>query len=256
MTITYKTAQEISDLREGGKILAGILQTLVGMAKAGVTTRELDQTAERLIRQSGGQPAFKGYQSDPTDPPYPSTICASINEGLVHCPATDRALKDGDILSIDIGMRYKKLFTDMATTVAIGVVPAKTQQLLDDTKTSLQKGIAAARLGGCVADISKAIESFLAPQGYGVIKNLVGHGVGYAVHEEPRVPNFYRSNQPHVELKPGLVIAIEPMVSLGDEEIITADDGWSINMADGSLSAHEEHTIAITENGIVVITAL
>lgn len=256
MTITYKTAQEIADLREGGKILADILQTLVNMAKVGVTTREIDQAAERLIRQAGGEPAFKGYRSDPSDPPYPSTICASINEGLVHCPATDRALKDGDILSIDIGMRYKKLFTDMATTVAIGVIPAKTQQLLDDTKTSLQKGIAAARLGGCVADISKAIESFLAPQGYGIIKNLVGHGVGYAVHEEPRVPNFYRSNQPHVELKPGLVIAIEPMVCLGDEEIVTADDGWSINMADGSLSAHEEHTIAVTENGIVVITAL
>jgi len=253
-----KSKEEVEKIKEGGKILGKILDKLATMAVPGVDTLKIDQEAEKLIKEAGGKPAFKGYKNKETDPQFPSTICASINEDLVHGIATkEKVLKEGDIFSIDIGMQYPAkdgYFTDTSLTVPIGEIPEKTKQLLTVTKKCLEIGIEQCQVGNTVADIGKAIQDWVEPQGYGVVRDLVGHGVGHEVHEEPRVPNFYDKAQEKYILEPGVVIAIEPMISMGDYHIITADDGWSISTADKSLCAHFEHTVIITENGPVVAT--
>ncbi|OGH91273.1 MAG: type I methionyl aminopeptidase [Candidatus Magasanikbacteria bacterium RIFOXYC2_FULL_39_8] len=271
-----KTSEEIKLLIEGGKILGEILEEISHMAVPGATAFDIDARAEKLIKKAGGRPAFKGYRGRKYDPPFPSTICASINEELVHGIATkEKILKDGDIFSIDIGMEYpvrsskiqetisKKIsnykssrgyFTDTAITVIVGEVPEKTKQLLNVTKKALEIGIKQCTVGNTVADIGRAIQDYVEPQGYGIVRDLVGHGVGHAVHEDPRVPNFYEKDGEQWELRPGVVIAIEPMISIGDYMVETADDGWSISMKDKSLCAHFEHTIVITEDGPLVIT--
>lgn len=258
--ITIKTPQEIATLREGGKKLAHILQQVLAAAQVGVTTSALDQLAERLIIEAGGVPAFKHYRDRSSDPPFPSTICASVNSQLVHTPASEYKLKSGDILTVDIGMKYPAgkggLYTDMAQTIPIGPIPTATQQLLTVTKKALDLGIAQARVGNTVADISKAVQTHVEAHGFSVVRQLVGHGVGHAVHEDPRVPNFFDSRYPRVPLKEGMVIAIEPMVNVGDYLVETLADGWTIVPVDNSLSAHFEHTVAITKNGPLIITDL
>ncbi|MDD2806946.1 MAG: type I methionyl aminopeptidase [Patescibacteria group bacterium] len=254
-----KKPEEIKVIRDGGKILAAILKQLAAAAKVGMTTIELDRMAEHLIIGAGGVPAFKHYTSDPSEPPFPSTICASVNDQLVHTPASDYVLKDGDILSIDIGMRYpgtgRGFYTDMATTVPIGKISATNRKLLKITKESLALGIKQVKPGNYVSDISKAVQDYVEANGYSVVRQLVGHGVGYEVHEEPRIPNYLDSRQPKVKLVTGMVIAIEPMVNIGGPAVKTLADGWTIVTDDGSWCAHFEHTVAVTKNGVEILTA-
>ncbi|OGH77784.1 MAG: type I methionyl aminopeptidase [Candidatus Magasanikbacteria bacterium RIFOXYC2_FULL_40_16] len=263
-----KKDEEIKKIIEGGKIIGSILEELSKMVKPGISALEIDIQAEKLIIKAGGKPAFKGYKSHPKDLPFPTTICASLNEEIVHGIATkQKILKEGDIFSIDIGMEWpvgkiqdtnnkkqKGYFTDTAVTVIVGNVPEKVKQLLNVTKNALEIGIEQCQAGNNISDIGKAIENYVKPFGYGIVRDLVGHGVGHAVHEEPRVPNFYDKEVESWRLEPGVVIAIEPMITLGGHEIKTAEDGWSISTADNSLSAHFEHTVIITENGPIVAT--
>lgn len=259
-----KNKNEIELLRAGGKKMGEILATLEKAVKPGISTWEIDVLAEKLILNAGGKPAFKGFCNRKEDIPFPSTICASVNDELVHGIAKKEViLKNGDLFSIDIGMEYpfkfrkNGLFTDTALTVWVGEKePSKEiKELLRVTKTALQVGIKAAQPGKSVASIGRAIEDYVNSQGrYGIVRDLVGHGVGHEVHEEPRVPNYYDRKLENFILKPGMVIAIEPMISLGDWHIKTGPDGWTIVMADGSLCAHFEHTVIITKNGNMVAT--
>lgn len=252
-----KKPKEIELIAEGGKLLAKILDEVLAAALLGITTQELDAMAEQKIRACGGLPAFLHYRDLESDPPFPSTICASINEQLVHTPAGPRTLAAGDILTVDIGMRYpakKGLYTDMAKTIPIGRVNAAAQRLLAVTTKALELGIAAARPGNHISDIGKAVQHYVEAQGFSVVRSLVGHGVGYAVHEEPRVPNYFNPRLPDLELKPGMVLAIEPMVNVGSYEISTLDDGWTVVTQDGSLCAHQEHTIAVTDGEARILT--
>jgi len=257
-----KTKEDIKAIKEGGKIIGEILEKLGKMAKAGVSTFEIDEEAEKLIIKAGGRPAFKGHTNSHFDPPFPCTICASRNHELVHGIAKREViLQNGDIFSIDIGMEwpYKKgehgLYTDTAITVAVGEIDQKTKELMRVTKQSLEVGIKAAKPGASVAQIGRAIEEYVNSQGkYGIIRDLVGHGVGHAVHEDPRVPNYYDKRMEKFILQPGMVIAIEPMISLGDWRIVEGDDGWTIEMADGSMCAHFEHTVIITKTGCEIAT--
>lgn len=251
-----KTSEEMEKIKQGGKILGEILEKLAKMAKPGVSTWEIDQKAEKLIKKAGGIPSFKGYQGRKTDRPFPCAICASINDELVHGIASkEKILKEGDIFSIDIGMEWKGYFTDTSITVPIGKVPEKTLKLLAVTKQALEIGIKAVKIGGTIADIGRAIEEFVKSQGnYGIVRDLVGHGVGHGIHEEPRIPNYYDKKLESWVIQPGVVIAIEPMITMGDYHIKTANDGWSISAADGSLCAHFEHTVIAAEKGITVAT--
>lgn len=249
--------------------MGGILEKLAKMAKPGVSAFEIDKEAERLIISAGGKPSFKGYHGKKKDPPFPTTICACLNEELVHGIASkEKVLKEGDIFSIDIGMEWPAFvrpgrttagkaagyFTDTALTVAVGKIPEKTKQLLNVTRKALEIGIKQCVSGNTVADIGRAIQKYVEPQGFGIVRDLVGHGVGHAVHEEPRVPNYYDKDSEKYILQPGVVIAIEPMITMGDWHIVIADDGWSVKTADNSLCAHFEHTVVITASGPLVVT--
>lgn len=265
-----KTPDEIAIIKEGGRILGEILEELAKMVRPGANGRDLDLKAKELIRKAGGAPAFLNYRSRTSEPPYPSAVCFSINEELVHGIAReDKIVKEEDIVSLDIGMRWplsldtrhisrdtKKTgyFTDTALTVAVGNVPEKTKQLLDVTKKALEIGIAKAVVGNTIADIGRAIQDYVEPQGYGIVRDLVGHGVGHAVHEDPRVPNVYEQELEQWKLEPGVVIAIEPMITMGSYHVNVADDGWTISTADSSLCAHFEHTVVVTEHGPMVVT--
>lgn len=256
--VTIKKPEEIKIIKAGGKILAGILAELEKKAQPGVTTGELDKLAEELILSSGAVPSFKNYQGYPSDPCFPTTICASVNHQLVHAPASDYILQEGDNLSIDIGMKYPAengFFTDMAITVPIGRVSQLNRKLIKVTKTSLKLGIAQVRPGNYIHDISKAVQDYVESQGFSVVRDLVGHGVGYQVHEDPRIPNYIDNRQKPVVLKEGMVLAIEPMVSVGDYRIKTMEeDGWTVVMLDNSLAAHFEHTVVVTKNGVEILT--
>lgn len=256
--IKLKTSEEIKILREGGLILGSILETLASMVEPGISTEELENKALQMIKEVKGIPAFKGYKVRKGDAGFPTALCASINEDIVHGIAVpSKFLKQGDIIGLDIGMQYKGLFTDTAVTVPVGSIPDSLQKLLATTKQCLDLGIKQAKANNTLRDIARAIQINAESNGFGVVRELVGHGVGYAVHEEPQVPNF-DSNEPEVMgivLRPGMVIAIEPMLTIGDWHIKTGTDGFALSTADGSLSAHFEHTIAITENDNIIITS-
>jgi len=257
--ITLKKPEEIKILRAGGRLLAEILQALIKQAKPGVKTIDLDVLAENMILKIGGVPSFKNHQDHEDDTHFPTTICASVNNQLVHAPAGNYQLKKGDILSIDIGMRYPAqngFYTDLAVTIPIGQISAVARKLIKVTEKSLMIGIKQVKPGNNLADIGKTIQDYVEGQGFSVVRHLVGHGVGYAVHEEPRVPNFYQPSQAAIELKEGMVLAIEPMVNVGESGIKTLDDNLTIVTADGSLCAHFEHTIAVTKNGYQILTAV
>ncbi|HRY36795.1 MAG TPA: type I methionyl aminopeptidase [Candidatus Magasanikbacteria bacterium] len=251
-----KSKEEIQKLQKGGKILGQILADLSQFCIVGENTLEIDKKAEEMIKKAGGKPAFKNYQSDPRDIPFPSTICACVNEQIVHAIASKKViLKDGDIFTVDIGMEKDGLFTDTAITLCIGKVNPKIKELMRVTKQSLEEGIKAVKPGNSVADIGKAIEKYVNSQGkYGIIRELVGHGVGHKVHEDPMVPNYYDRKMENFKLKPGMVLAIEPMVSLGDWRVKDGSDGFSIDTIDDSVCAHYEHTVVVTEKGCEVIT--
>ena len=247
--IQLKSAREIDLMAQGGRILAATIETLKAAVKPGVSTADLDQIAEEFIRShEGAVPAFKGLYG------FPGSICASVNQEIVHgIPSKKRVLKEGDIISLDVGVGYKGYFTDSATTVAVGAVDAKTTKLLDVTKRALDAGIEAATIGNHIGDIGAAVQAVVEGAGFTVVRDLVGHGIGTSFHEEPQVPNYGKPKRKE-KLVPGLTIAIEPMVNVGGPATKTLSDKWTIVTVDGSRSAHFEHTIAITGDGPRVLT--
>ncbi len=251
-----KTPEEIQALREGGAILSSALKAAVEAVKPGAVLRDIDAIGEKVIRDNGAEPSFKGYRVSPEDTPFPSTICLSLNDEIVHGLGNrDVVLKEGDVLGLDIGCWYKGLCTDMAVTVPVGEVSEEATHLMRITQESLMKGVEAAKVGNSIKDISRAIEEHVKPHGYGIVQSLVGHGVGHAVHEAPHVPNFVSDLYQDVEIVDGMVLALEPMLGLGgDHKVKTADDGWGICMSDGTLGAHFEVSIAITNEGTEILT--
>lgn len=249
--IQLKSAREIELMAEGGRILAATIEELKKAVHPGVSTGELDRVAEAFIRKhEGAVPAFKGLYG------FTGSICTSINHEIVHgIPSPKRILKDGDIISLDVGVGYKGYFTDSAVTVAVGAVDAKTAKLLEVTKASLEAGIAAAQIGNHIGDIGAAVQQVVEAAGFTVVRDLVGHGIGTSFHEEPQVPNYGKPKRKE-KLVPGLTIAIEPMVNAGGPATRTLADKWTIVTVDGSRSAHFEHTIAITPEGPRVLTAV
>lgn len=268
MAATVKTDEEITALREGGRKLAVILEKVVEAARPGISTFGLDRLAEELIFASGGRPSFKGYKGKRDPRPYPCSMCVSVNDEIVHAiPKKDKILKEGDVVGLDVGMLWpseapakeadgpKGLFTDMAVTIGIGKISSESQRLIRVTKEALDIGIRAVRAGVRIGDIGNVIQKYLEKHKLGIIRNLAGHGVGYEVHEEPLIPNF---GEPGTgpELKENMVIAIEPMATLGGWQVKLADDGWTFRTGDGSLGAHFEHTLAVTKNGAEVLTVV
>lgn len=252
-----KTKEEIEIMREGGAILSRVLAEVVSKVKPGVTTGALDDLAEQRMREAGGEPSFKGYKTRVSDSEFPTTLCTSINHEIVHGPATpSRDLREGDIIGLDIGLRYRGYCTDMAVTVGVGKISSEAKKLLKVTRESLTRGVEKIKPGNFISDISKAVQAYVEKNGYGVVRDLVGHGVGKAVHEEPQVPNYFDPRLKPVEMKSGLVIAIEPMVTAGHYEVETMSDGWTIVTVDGSLAAHFEVTVVVTENGYEILTPL
>lgn len=252
--IRIKTEQEINILREGGKKLASVLNAVAKKAVPGVATIELDELAEKMIKEFGGKPSFKNYKTGDDRVLYPASLCVSINNEIVHgIPSKNRILKEGDIVSLDAGMEYRGMFTDTAITVPVGKVSAKAAKIIEACKKSLSKGIKTIKNGSYVGDIGYAIEQHAEGEGFGIVRNLVGHGVGHKVHEEPEVPNF-GSKKTLTKLKTGMVLAIEPMITEGSMETILADDDWTWETKDGKLSAHFEHTVVVTDKGAEILT--
>ncbi len=253
MGIIIKTKEEIEILREGGKRLASILAKVATKVAPGVSTADLDKYAYYLIKEGGDEPAFLGYKPEGQDKAYPASLCTSVNNEVVHgIPSENKILKDGDIISIDLGLKHKGLFTDHAVTVPVGKINKDSAKLLEATHEAMLVGIEAAKNGNTVGDIGYAIESFVARK-YGIVRELSGHGVGKKIHEDPYVPNFGKKGKGE-KLVPGMVIAIEPMLNIGKADIITLSDGYTIKTADGSRSAHFEHTVLITEDEAEILT--
>lgn len=250
--IEIKTPEQIRKMRVAGLLVGETLELLRASVRAGITTGELDAIAEDNIRSAGGTPSFQGYGY----PPFPGTICASVNDEVVHGIPGDRVLADGDVISIDCGAIVDGWHGDAAITVAIGQVPDEVTRLMQVTEESLWQGIAAARLGGKVSDISHAIETHIRGAGdYGILEDFTGHGIGSEMHQPPNVPN-YGNARISPKLVQGLALAIEPMVTLGSKHTVVHDDEWTISTSDASMAAHFEHTFTLTPNGAWVLTAL
>ena len=245
--ITLKSKREIELLKEAGHIVYLTHQYLRPHIKAGIKTKELDRLAEEFIRSKGATPSFKGYEG------FPSTLCISINDEVVHGFPSDRVLQDGDIISIDIGACYKGYHGDSAWTYTVGEVSDDAKYLLEHTEKALYEGIKQAKVGNRIGDISYAVEKYATKHNLGVVKELVGHGVGTSVHEAPDVPN-YGTKGTGPKIRDGMVIAIEPMLTLGSPDIYVEDNDWTVKTEDSSLSAHFEHTIAITNEGVIILT--
>lgn len=254
--ITIKTKKDVATLREGGHRHAVILKELAGMVRPGMTAQELNARAEELIREQGDQSAFLNYQPVGADRPFPASLCVSVNDEVVHgIPNEDgKLLQEGDIVSLDLGLAHKGMITDGAVTVAVGKVAPELTKLIEDTKRALMAGIKAAKGGKRVGDISSAIEMIGVAGRYGVVEDLSGHGVGYHVHEDPFVPNYGEAGKGEI-LRPGMVLAIEPMFNLGTHEVVLDMDGWTYLTEDGLPSAHFEHTILITKGDAEILTA-
>ena len=251
-----KTPKEIQALNEGGRILAEVLTLVSSAVKVGVTTWELEEIARREIKKRGATPSFLGYQNMPGVVPFPSALCTSVNQEVVHCfPSKKTILKEGDIIGLDLGVKYKNLYTDAAVTVGVGKVGKLQQKLIDNTREALASGIKQAKAGGTVGYIASAIESVAKRGGFAPIRDLVGHGVGHEVHEDPYVPNYGKAGTLD-KLRIGMVIAIEPMFTTGTHQIVFQDNTWGVETADSSLAAHFEHTVAITEDGPLILTKI
>lgn len=255
MAVIIKTQKEIETMREGGRRLASILAKVAKYVKPGISTMDLDKYAYDLIKAGGDEPAFLNYKPEGVRIAYPASLCTSVNNEIVHgIPKKNQILKEGDIVSIDLGIKHGGLFTDHAVTVPVGNISKKAGKLLQDTKETLMVGIEAARGGNTVGDIGHAIEKFVNKK-YGIVRELSGHGVGRKIHEDPYVPNFGKAGHGQ-KLIPGMIIAIEPMLNIGKADIISLNDGYTIKTADGSLSAHFEHTILITEGEPEILTVV
>ncbi len=250
--VEIKTPAQIDKMRVAGLLVGQTLELLRGQVRAGISTGELDAIAEDSIRSGGGIPSFQGYGH----PPFPASICASVNDEVVHGIPGGRVLSDGDVISIDCGAIVDGWHGDAAITVAVGEIPAEVQTLIDVTEGSMWAGFAAARLGGRVTDISHAVESYVRAHGtYGILEDYTGHGIGTAMHQPPNVPNYGRPGRgPKLEL--GLALAVEPMITLGTKETVVAEDDWTIVTEDGSWAAHFEHTFTLTPDGPWILTAI
>ncbi|MCI5072960.1 type I methionyl aminopeptidase [bacterium] len=245
--VNIKSKEELDIMRKVNKLLAGVRETLREMVKPGVTTLDLDKKAESMIRDFGAVPAFKGYHG------FPSTLCTSINEEVVHGIPSNRVLQEGDVLGMDMGAILQGFYADTAITCKVGQVSAEAEKLLKVTEQSLYRGIEQAKPGGRLNDIGAAVQKCVEKEGYSVVREFVGHGIGKQLHEDPQVPNYGVAGT-GMMLKAGMVIAIEPMVNIGGAKVNILDDGWTAVTEDGSLSAHFEHTVAITENGPEILT--
>lgn len=255
MKIIIKTEEEIKKIREGGKILAKILQKVAKHVKPGISTFELDVYASKYIKEAGGKSPFLNYKPDGASYPFPASICISVNEELVHgLPKKDKILKNGDIVSLDLGLEYDGLFTDHAITVPVGKISDKDKKLIEVTRGALEAGIWAACGGATVGDIGYAIQSFVNRR-FNIIKELAGHGVGKKLHEDPYIPNYGRAKS-GPRLEPGMIIAIEPILNTGRDGIVVAEDDWTLETVDGSRGAHFEHTILITDKDPEIITKI
>ena len=254
MTI-LKDIEDINKLREGGKILASVLREVAGKAMPGIRTIELDILAEKMIREAGGRPSFKNYKTKDDKIPYPASLCVCINNEVVHGMPGERIFRDGDVVSLDLGMEYKGFFTDMAITVPVGDVDEQARKLIEITREALNLGIMAVKSGAFVGDIGQAVQSCAEGNGFNVVRKLVGHGLGRKIHEDPEIPNWGVKGKGEV-LKEGEVIAVEPMITAGRHDIYLDKDLWTWKTKDVSLSAHFEHTIIVTKNGAEIITKL
>jgi methionyl aminopeptidase len=246
--IVLKSPREIALMRSAGVILADVMEFLEGFVHAGLSTQEIDEAVEAFIVDRGATPAFKGYRG------FPATVCISINDEIVHgIPSPHRRIKDGDIVGLDLGCIVEGYYADCAFTLAVGDVPPSVKKLLDVTRVSLDLAIAQCTVGRRLSDVSHAVQQHVEAHGFAVVRAFVGHGIGRALHEEPQVPNFGEPGR-GPQLRSGMVLAIEPMVTMGTYEVRILDDGWTAVTRDGSLAAHFEHTIAVTEQGPDVLT--
>ena len=248
--IVCRSASELLRIKAANQLVARILAELAGAVRAGMTTGELDALAERLVRDAGAEPAFKGYRG------FPATLCVSINQEVVHgIPSSGRALKRGDIVSIDMGVKLDGFYGDSAVTVPVGDVSERTQDLLRVTREALERAIAQVQVGGRLSDIGHAVQQWVESHGFSVVREFVGHGIGEQLHEEPQIPNYGQPGR-GPKLAEGMVLAIEPMVAMGKPDVKVLSDGWTAVTKDGSLAAHFEHTVAVTASGPLVLTAL
>ncbi len=247
--IVCRSQAEIARMRVANQLVADVLAELEADVAPGVTTADLDRLAERLVKDAGAEPAFKGYRG------YPATLCASVNEEVVHgIPSTSRKLREGDIVSLDIGVKVSGFYGDAAVTVPVGHVPEETTTLLRVTNESLERAIAQVRVGGRLSDISHAVQEWVEAHGFSIVREFVGHGIGERLHEDPQIPNYGPPGR-GPKLAEGMVLAIEPMVAMGRPETRVLGDGWTAVTRDGSLAAHFEHTVAVTSDGPLVLTA-
>jgi methionyl aminopeptidase len=248
--IALKSERELDMMRKAGGITAQILEEMVQMIKPGITTFDIDEYAEKRIYELKAVPAFKGYHG------FPASVCISVNEEVVHgIPSKKKILKDGDIVGLDFGVSYEGWYGDSARTVAVGSISPEAQKLVDATRESLRRGIEQCRDGNRVFDIGHAVQKYIEDFGYGVVREFVGHGIGRALHEDPQVPNYGPKGK-GLALKVGMVLAIEPMINAGSHEVKVLKDGWTAVTVDRSLSAHFEHTVAITPKGPEILTVV
>lgn len=250
--IIIKSQKEIEAMRRGGKILAGIMEAVGKKIAPGVSTEELDKLAEELVFSNGGTPAFKGQGED--ENPYPATICASINDEIVHAiPSGKKVIKEGDIVKIDIGMEFEGMITDMARTFEVGAVSPEAHKIVKATKEALDAGIAKICSGANLSEYSATVDACVRSYGFSTVRDLVGHGVGRELHEDPQIPN-YKSGRKDIVLKEGMTLALEPMVNAGSWRVRVLEDGWTFATPDGKLSAHFEDTVVVTKNGCSILT--
>ena len=248
MAIVIKTAKEVEKMRRAGEIVREVLEAVRAMVKPGVTTLELESVAEKLIEERGAKPAFKGYHG------FPCVLCTSLNDQVVHgIPSAKTVLREGDILSVDCGAVIDGYYGDSAITIPVGKVAPTTQRLLDVTQKSLERAIETVRPGAMLGDVGAAVQEMVEAEGFSVVKEFVGHGIGTRMHEDPQIPNFGQRGR-GIRLREGMVLAIEPMVNAGGDAVRVLKDGWTAVTEDGSLSAHFEHTVAVTKDGAAILT--
>jgi methionyl aminopeptidase len=255
--ISIKSKKEIETMREGGRILAEILEKLRKAAKPGVSAQELDKLARELIFSNGGRPSFLDYQPGGADEGYPAALCVSVNDEVVHgLPLESKIISEGDLVKLDLGVEYKKMHTDATIIFGIGKISPVAEKLMRVTQECLELGIKEIKPGVSFNNYARAVQSHAEKNGFSVVRDLVGHGVGHSIHESPQVFNFEEKRMKNIFFEEGMTLALEPMVNEGDYEIYLAEDGWTYKTADGKLNGHFEHTVAVTKNGCEVLTKI